>query len=111
MGLWSGEIPEVTARRKIAATIWHTPNQKLDIYTMVVNLGMDSTVEAKTEAHSLCVQAVNYLGETCLIGISGTISSLHPTFQHESQKPGTVTWFDHITGDNVIAFDFSLYDP
>ncbi len=79
MGLWSGELPDVRARRKIAAAIWHTPNQKLDILAMVVNLGMDSTVEAKTEAHSLCVQAVKHLGETRLIGISGTISSLHPT--------------------------------
>ena len=71
---------------------------------------MDSTAAAKTEAFGLCKDAVNYLGETCLVGISGTGNGLHPTFQHESQKPGTVTFSDK-GGKPAIAFDFSLYNP
>ena len=59
-------------RRKIAATIWHTPNQKVNIYTGVVDLGMNSTADAKQVAFGLSMDAVNYLGETCLVGISGT---------------------------------------
>lgn len=109
-GIWGAEDEKVLARRKTAQTIWHTSNQRLDIYTGVVNLGMDNTADAKKEAYSLCLDAVSYLGETCLVGISGTISSLHPTFQHESQKPGTVT-FRTKEGKDAIAFDFSLYDP
>lgn len=109
-GMWGAELVGVMARRKIAQTIWHTPNQKLNIYTGVVNLGMESTPAAKAVAFGLCVDAVNYLGETCLVGISGTGNGLHPTFQHESQKPGTVTFNDK-SGKPAIAFDFSLYDP
>ena len=110
IGIWGAEEEKLLARRKIAQTIWHTSNQRLNIYTGVVNLGMDNTADAKKEAYSLCLDAVNYLGETWLVGISGTISSLHPTFQHESQKPGTVT-FRTKEGKDAIAFDFSLYDP
>ncbi len=109
-GIWGVEDTGVLARRKIAATIWHTPNQRLNIYTGVVNLGMESTPAAKKEAYGLCLDAVNYLGETCLVKISGTGNGLHPTFQHESQKPGTVTFYDK-KGKDAIAFDFSLYDP
>lgn len=98
------------ARRKIAATIWHTPNEKLDIYTGVVKLGMTSTADPKEEAFGLCTNAVRHLGEACLGGSSGTGNGLHPTFQHESQKPGTVTFTDQ-DGNLAIVFDFSLYDP
>ena len=72
--------------------------------------GMNSTADSKEEASGLCTDALNYLGQTCLVGISGTGDGLHPTFQHESQKPGTITFPDK-DGNLAIAFDFSLYGP
>ena len=69
--IWGAEDVGVRARHKIGATIWHTPNQRLNIYTGVVNLGMNSTADSKEEAFGLCIDAVNYLGETCLVDISG----------------------------------------
>lgn len=72
---------------------------KLNIYTGVVNLGGNSTADT-----------VNYLPETCLVGIGETGNGLHPTFQHETQKPETLTCTDQV-GNLAVAFDYNLYGP
>lgn len=67
------------------------PTQKLNIYTGVGNLGMESTAAAKAEAFGLCQDAVNQSsGRDLSRWVSaGRGNGLHPTFQqHESQKPG-----------------------
>lgn len=69
------------------------------------NLGMDSTDAAKAEAHSLCVDAVNYIGNICVDGISGT-NGLKPKYQWEALRDGTATWADN-NGKKMIEFSFT----
>ena len=69
---------------------------------------MGTDAGSKGEAGALCVDAVNYLGNTCINGITGTVGAgLHPRFQHEATRGGSVTWNDK-NGAPQIQFTFSL---
>lgn len=105
------EVSKVTARRKIASTIWHTKNQKLNIIIGTQNLNMNGDAQAKVVAHNLCMDAVKYHGDTCSIGILGTQGGPKVDLTHQSQKAGTITWTNIKSGKPAIAFDFSLLDP
>ncbi|KAI9699261.1 MAG: hypothetical protein M1836_002871 [Candelina mexicana] len=110
-GVIGSEVSKVKARRKVGSTIWHTPNQRLDIITGMQNFNMNGDVASKDIAYKLCLDAVKYHGDTCTVGMFGTGNTPTLVLQHQSQKAGTVTWTDIKTGKSAIAFDFSLLDP
>ena len=87
------ESYDIKARKKIAATIWHTG--KRNVETTITNIGLDNTLQARNTAHDLCIDAVNIGGNTCIDGISGTNGApLHPKFQWEAWRNSTVTFYD-----------------
>lgn len=68
---------------------------------------MDSTSAAKTEAMGLCTDAVNYIGNICVDGISGTNGApLHPKFQWEALRDGSVVWSD-MSGKKMLQITFT----
>lgn len=66
----------------------------------VQNLAMPSTVDAKKEAYSLCMDAVNYIGNQCTDGISDGVH------QEVAWRTGSATWSDS-HGHDVVLFTFS----
>lgn len=74
--------------------------------TGTTNFGMDDTAAAKTEALALCADAVNYVGNFCIDGISGTTSTKTPHFEHHALRDGTVVWADK-SGKKMIQFTFT----
>ncbi|KAI9717785.1 MAG: hypothetical protein M1812_004514 [Candelaria pacifica] len=108
IGSWHGQI---TARRKIAQTIWHVSSNKVGIYTALINYALKGNKENHKLAMDLCKLSVDKVGSQCVLGIGAIPSTTgDPNIVHQAQKAATATWLDAKSNLPAIAFEYSFYN-